>query len=73
MQQNDFKLTSHRTCSGTAAHLAEVLYFCGSVDTVSFILMCHTTTNWRWRRDINQAQTAKQTWWNTKLLFERSV
>jgi hypothetical protein len=60
-------------CSGTAAHLVEVLYFCGSVDIVSFIFMCHTTTNWRWRPDINQAQTAKQTLWNTKLLFERSV
>lgn len=36
MQQNDFKLTSHRTCSGTAAHVVKVLYFCGSVDTVSF-------------------------------------
>jgi len=42
MQQNDFKLISHCNCSGTAAHLVEVLYFCGSVDTASFILTLKT-------------------------------
>jgi Ran GTPase-activating protein (RanGAP) involved in mRNA processing and transport len=27
MQQNDFKLTSHRNCSGIAAHLVKYSYY----------------------------------------------